>query len=367
MNDNEMHLNIINKLDILRPVPPRDLGVAARGKAIFLKQASVMRSSISRKQETRQKSWINAIFPAFPSGQHRVVNAMIAAVIAFVMFFGGAGTTVYAAQGSLPDQPLYPLKTWSEDTLISLAGSPQSRLKYTLNFSDRRITEMAGLLSTGRAIPEMTMTRLQAELQQALELVAGMDDPQMLQGLEQIRLRAGFQLQRMNVLISRAPVSVRPALFQTQAQLMQQDQLCVLGQADPRGFRLQVWQREQNRNGKQLPTASPMPAGNGYAPGPGNGLPTPLETPVPTGNSNDSGQFQPIGTQGLNGPGPQSPPQPPQSGDGPQGPALQSPACTPVPTGGGNGSGGNQPTAAPGHNGPTPQSLNGTPHSGGGT
>jgi hypothetical protein len=356
MKDKEMDPKLRYLLDELQDAPPRDTEAAARGKANFLKQASVMRSSVSRKQENRHNGWINTIFPVFPRKEHRVMNAMIAVIVAVVMFFGGTGTTVYAAQSSLPDQPLYPLKTWSEDTLLSLAGSPQVRLNYDLDFTDRRITEISGLLSAGRPIPEFTMDRLQNELQHALELAAGMDDPHMVQGLEQIRLRAKVQLQRMNALISGSLESAQPVLLQAQLRLQDQDQLCALGLMDPQEFRLQVQQRQRNRDGMQFPTGTPMPIGNGYSPGFGKGPQTPVETPLPTGNGNGPGQFQPAGTPGKNGPGLQSPTQPLQSGTGPQGPATQSPVDTPVPTGSGNGSGGNQPTGTTEHNDPTPQS-----------
>jgi hypothetical protein len=352
MKDNQMVLKTEDALDVLRSVPPRNPGAAARGKTNFLQQASVMRSSVSRKQETRHNGWINTIFPVFPRKEHRVMNAMIAVIVAVVMFFGGTGTTVYAAQASLPDQPLYPLKTWSEDTLLALTGSPRSRLNYALDFSDRRITEMAGLLSAGRSIPEMTMVRLQNELQQALELAAGMEDPQMVQGLEQIRLRAETQIQKMTVLMSQAQQSAQPALLQAQLRLQDQVRLCTLGLTDPQGFRLQVQQRQRNQDGMQHPTGLPVPTRNGYGPGPGNGPQTPVDTTMPTGNSNGSGSAgnQPTGTPGQSDSGQHSPAQTPQSGNGPQGTATQEPANTPMPTGNGNGTGngGNQPTGTPG-------------------
>jgi hypothetical protein len=356
MKDKEMDPKLRYLLDELQNVPPRDPAAAIRGRANFLKQASVMRSSVSRRQENRRNGWIRTIFPVFPIKEHRVMNAVLTVVLAVVIFFGGTGTTVYAAQSSLPDQPLYPLKTWSEDTLLSLAGSPQVRLNYALDFSDRRITEISGLLSAGRPIPEMTFDRLQNELQQTLELVAGMDDSHMAQGLEQIRLRVKVQLQRMDVLITGSLESAQPVLLQAQLRLQEQDQLCALGLTDPQGFRLQVQQHQQNRDGLQFPTSTPMSTGTGYGPVFGKGQQTPVETPLPTGNGNGPGQYQPTGTPEKKGPGTQSPTLSPQSGNGSQGTATQSPADTPVPTGCSSDSGGNQPSGTMEHDGPTPQS-----------
>jgi len=133
------------------------------------------------------------------------LNTLIAVVLAVVVLFGGSGVTVAAAQGSLPDQALYPVKTWSEDTLMSLTGSSQTRLQYALNFSDRRVTEMARLLAAGKSIPAGVETRLQNELDMMLELAAGMNDAQAMQQLQMIIQRAETQVQTMTTLMSEAP------------------------------------------------------------------------------------------------------------------------------------------------------------------
>ena len=122
-------------------------------------------------------------------------NTLVAVVLAVVVLFGGSGATVAAAQGSLPDQALYPVKTWSEDTLLSLPNSAQTRLQYVLNFSDRRVEEMTRLLAAGQSIPAEVETRLQNELDQVLELVAGMDDTQAMQQLQIILQRANIQFE----------------------------------------------------------------------------------------------------------------------------------------------------------------------------
>jgi hypothetical protein len=331
-------------LEELRIVPPRDPEAAARGKANFLKQAAGMRAAVSRKQEYRHNGWIHTLFPAFPRKERTpVFNTLMAVILAVAVFFGGAATTVYAAQDSLPNQSLYPVKTWSEDTLLSLTGSPLTRLNYELDFTDRRIAEMTSLAAAGTPIPERVITRLQNELDQALELAAGLEDIQMLQQLEQILLRAETQLQTMNALMAGAPASDQPVLLQAHARIQEQVRLCALGETDPGGFRLQIRQRQQYRggsgigtpglenepqlhggtpmpalNGPQTPGGTPMPTGNGYGPGPGNGLHNPDGTPVPTGsNSSNPGGNQPSGTPGQYGPGPQSTPQSGGSGHGP--------------------------------------------------
>lgn len=298
MREKEMDPKLKNALDELQSVPPRDPDAAARGKAHFMRQAAVLRSAVSRKQEARHRGWIDTFFPAFPRKERNpVLNTLIAVVLAVTVFFGGTGATVYAAQESLPDQDLYPVKIWSEDAILALTSSPQAHLNYELDFSDRRITEMAGLIFTGDSIPERVVTRLQTELEHALELAAGMDDLQMVQQLEQLRLRAETQLQTMSALMYGAPESAQPALLRVQARIQEQVQLCALGQADPQGFRLQVQQRQRDRGGP----------GEG-TPEPGSNSQTPAGTPMPTGSGNGAGPGgnQPTEMPGQYGPGSQS-------------------------------------------------------------
>lgn len=255
------------------------------------------------------------------------MNALIAVAIALFVFFSGTGATVYAAQESQPNEFLYPVKTWSEDSLISLAESHQTRLEYVLDFSDRRLEEIAGLLADGEPIPAEVETRLQAQLDMALELAAGMEDAQMIPQLERIRLHAETQTQTMTTLMTGAPESAQTILARVQSMTQAQARLAAMGQADPQEFRTQVRQHEQTQAG--LGTQTPA-AGNGPQGTPAQGSDG---TPGPSGNGNgfgsggnestevpgqyDPGGNQPTGTQGQNGPDPQQTPvYTPQSGGG---------------------------------------------------
>ena len=241
-----------------------------------------------------------------------MLNTLIAVVLALVVCFGGTGATVYAAQDSLPDQALYPVKTWSEDAILSLTGTPQMRLDYTLEFSDRRVAEIAGLLASGKSIPEGVETRLQNELDLALKLAAGMDDSQVIQRLAQIRKRVETQMQTMTMLMSGALESADPILLRTQARLQEQIQLATLGEADPQGFRMQIQQRFQNQgdSGEQTHGTDNNP----QDPGPVN--PTEMPGPSGTGNGPGPGGNQTTGTPCQYGPGSHTPDRTPQPGGG---------------------------------------------------
>ena len=300
MNKDEMDSKLKNAFNDLQNIPPRDPQAAARGRANFLKQAAVLRQPVSRETNRRQ-NWVNStIFPLFQRKERfPMLNSLIAVVLAVVVLFGGSGATVAAAQGSLPDQILYPLKTWSEDAVLSLTGSTQTRLQYVLDFSDRRVLEMTRLLADGKTIPAGVETRLQNELDLVLELIAGMNDTQALQQLQMIIQRADAQYQTMTMLMSGAPQSDGPLLLRAHARLQEQLQLGAMGESDMSGFRMQVRQRFQYRGGTG---GTPMP-GTGNTPG-SSGPMNSTSMPGSGGNGNGygPGMNQPTLSPGTNQP-----------------------------------------------------------------
>jgi hypothetical protein len=296
-------------LATLRPVPPRNPEAAARGKALFFEQAKKARTTVSQQSESRRKSWIGSIFPLsnrkvrFP-----MIKPLVAVLLAIGLFFGGTGATVYAAQESLPDQSLYPLKTFSEDALLSLTPSAQKQVDLNLAYSDRRISEIADLLAAGKPVPAGVADRLQNELDVMLEEVANLDDPALVQALEMIQARVQAQLETMNALMANG--LAEPDLVRCRARLQEQVQLAASGEADPQGFRIQVRQRFQYQGGS-----------TGHTPGTGNGQPgagstTPAGTPNPGGNGAGPGGYQDTNVPGQHGPGSQSPDRTPQPGGG---------------------------------------------------
>jgi hypothetical protein len=254
MKNDGIDPNLKKIFDDLQDVPPRDQKAAELGRVSFLKQAAAIRQTRMEKHNSRRK----ANFSLF-NGNRRlpVWNTIIAAVLAVFVFLGGSGATVYAAQDSLPDQSLYPIKTWSEDALISVTGSSQKRLTYVMAFSDRRLVELSGLLAEGRSVPDVVETRFQNELDLALELIAGMDDPQAIQELEQVQMRSESQYQTTMNLIPGAPASAGPLLTRTCARLQEQIRLATLGKTDLKGFRLQIQKRFRYRGHfeEQTPTS----------------------------------------------------------------------------------------------------------------
>jgi len=303
-----------------------------------------------------------------------MLKTLTAVLLALVLVIGGSAATVAAAQDDLPGQALYPLKTFSEDTLLSLATSPQARLGYALDFSDRRVDEISALQAAGEEIPQAVETRLQQHLDLALHLAAGLEDAEAIQQLAHIRQRAETQLATMTMLMAGAPETVDPVLSRAQARLQNQVELAAMGESDPQTFRAQEQERFQAQEqagestqaatmpqgpGPQDPTGTPQTggSGNGDGPGgngPGDGTAQPSCTPQPAGTGDGSGQ----GGGGDPQPGnPSITPGSPGNGEGQGGSDAGNPSITPGSQGGGGGSGqgGNggsgDPPATPGSSG----------------
>jgi Domain of unknown function (DUF5667) len=394
INELDEHLKgMLNRLRRVASLPPQ---AVAEERAKFLAQGEIFRTAVSQPGDRRHIGWINTFVLAFRRKERiPMLNAMMAIIISITAVFGGAGATVYAAQGSLPDQPLYQVKTWSEDARLALAGSAQGKLDLTLEFADRRVAEAIKLQAAGKSIPAGVTTRLQEELDTALQIAAGMNDPQLVQALAQIRQQAEVQVQIMAGVMNTGSNQGDPVLARIQERLQEQLRLAAVGESDPQVFRLQVRDRDRLNRPTQTPQptqpgpathtpgAMPVPTGTSYGPGPGAGQPTgtpghygpgepnPSQTPEPTGGSYGPGPGagQPSETPGGYGPGPHAGTAtctPAHDGDGP-GPGPLNPSATPqagdpgggngqatvTPQQGGNGEGG-QPTEDPGHGGGQP-------------
>ena len=113
------------------------------------------------------------------------------------LLFGGAGATVYAAQDSMPDDVLYPVKTVSEDVGLGLAASPQAKLNQLLRLQTRRMEEVTNLSGKGELIQQRVWSRLEKHLDDANELAASMEGEQMRQALQQIQAHNQEMLKKM--------------------------------------------------------------------------------------------------------------------------------------------------------------------------
>lgn len=220
---------------------------------------------------------------------------IIAAVLLALIILVSSSFTVYAAQSSLPGEPLYTVKSWSEDVRLSLTTSPQSKLDLILFYTNRRAGEISELAVSGVALSDKASARYQSELDSALQLAADMDDTHMQLALGQIKKQAENQGMTLEELISSLPEQAAPAIIHLQERLQEQVNLSTFGEHDPQAFRLQIRERQRDHQGKQKNTPdSAEPDVN----------PTQSSVnPQPTQGDNGNGKQKPVDAPGHGGEG----------------------------------------------------------------
>lgn len=164
------------------------------------------------------------------------MNALVSLFLATALLLGG-GATAVAAQDDLPNQPLYPVKLWTENTTLALTGNPQEQANLLMNMAQTRVEEMAALAEQGIAAPKQVGDRLQLQIQQTMMLAANMDDATLNQTLLQLREKLQTQDRLMEQLQKHATAETEPLLTQTRLMLQTHLQLVNEGVADPQGFR----------------------------------------------------------------------------------------------------------------------------------
>ncbi len=347
--DNGLDPLLEKSLAALKPAPPRNPEKAWQGRARFLSKADHFRTAVSKRADRRQKGWMSSIPILFDRKENAPMFAKMVSLLVIVsVLLGGTAATAYAAQGSLPDQPLYGLKLFTEDARLGLAADVQARIALNTEFANRRVEEVASMAGKGASLPAPVLSRLQTQLDQALELSAGLDNASLQRSLQQEKQALQQQEQVLQQVQVSSGSTAEPQLAQVRVIVQTRLQLVEDGLADPQQFRNQVRQRLEQHQGPGLPTGQPGQApgnmpGSNAGPGP-SFTRTPMSTNGPGAGTGAQSSATPPGS-GY-GPGPHATGTPtPGSSYGPGPNSTQEPG-----TGnGGNGSGSNQdPTGDPG-------------------
>ena len=285
-SDESLDPRFKEKLAVFGSVPSRDPQAAARGRADFLLQAQAMAEAaklseaVSETQTGRHKGWIQNLPNLFQRKEGSPMFASLVSILVVVsLFLGGTGATVFAAQGSLPNQPLYGVKILSEDLRLDLAGDPQDQLELNLAFAERRMEEFNATFQRGAPLSEAVLARYRQQLDQALKLACGLDDPQLARVLERIRLNLHSQEQALEHLQGLAGPQAEAGLARAQDMIRTRLRRVEDGLRNPQGFRKQAGGQQPGQEIPGGPSASQVPAGgagSSYGPGPFvTGTPTP--------------------------------------------------------------------------------------------
>jgi hypothetical protein len=279
----------------LRDASYPDPQVLGQEKARFMELGGNLRQTLIPSPSTSETPLSqHGDIPARRQQPRLILKALTAALIALFILVGSS-LTVYAAQDSLPGETLYLVKSWSEDIRLSLTSSPQNRLSLTLDYTDRRVGEITRLLATGKTLPENTSDRFQEELDNALQMAAEMDDGQMQYALGQIKHQAENQGMTLEELLNSLPAQAEPAIIRLRQRLMEQVELTLIGENNPKAFRSEIHKRQNQPPGKHKNT----PASNDS----NNNASESQSAPIPTQGAPEGGMNQPTQPNGHNGNG----------------------------------------------------------------
>lgn len=91
---------------------------------------------------------LNTVTPVPWYHRPRLLGYTVGSALATVLISAG---TVYAAQSSLPDTPLYPVKVISENVALTLSPTASIKTSVAQTIISRRVTEVAEIKKQGNA------------------------------------------------------------------------------------------------------------------------------------------------------------------------------------------------------------------------
>lgn len=230
------------------------------------------------------------------------MSTLITILVVVALALGGSGATVYAAQDSQPDEPLYGMKLVGEDVQLGLAFKPMSRLELVMRFAEERAEEMTALVQDGKTVPAKVAARWDEEVRTALQLCAQFDEPIMAGELVRVRERLVTQQKIMNKAAESQLKVGDPILTQVQTRLQARINQVDNGIVDGAAFRHMMnasdLLEEAGFGGDQGPWGNEEPV-PGVGPGPGDGLPGADGPQNQVGQPEDAGDGIPNGEDGA--------------------------------------------------------------------
>ena len=262
---------LVSHLEAMQGTLPRDPQKAVNARQAYLESLKQLPPPVSFNPPTRLNEWKTTVSHFFKFGrkEHKtMVQFILSFVAVLTLAFGGGAATVAASQSAMPDEFLYPVKTWTEDLRLDLTADPEEKLELALQWTERRAEEIQALLETGEDLPADLISHFEAQHQQALQLAANMPADQVPGALLQVQQQAQEQAQQMAQLQATNEAAEQTRL-QVQTMLMLHAYAAEEGAQDP------VWLREQLRDQDhiQLKTGVPteMSPDEAETPAPGNG------------------------------------------------------------------------------------------------
>ena len=235
------------------PEPPGGL-VSGRERLLATAAQQRTRTGFEPKaviRTTRSQSKM----PAFAM---RFVGVLLAIIMSMAALGGGI---VWAANDSLPDDLLYPVKITVEDVRLAFTSAPQDQIDLALEFAEERVEEIQGLSAIDRQAPDKAIARMEQHIEQAMIYAAQISsDEEMVDALEQITVRTRTQVQVLEQMQFTASQQTYARLVQAAAIYRRGADRAEIGQSDLHTFRLQYHHQPGDpelTNGPEMMPATP--------------------------------------------------------------------------------------------------------------
>jgi hypothetical protein len=151
-----------------------------------------------------------------PRKWYRTPSRILASVsIAMLILVVAGGSTVYAAQSSLPGDTLYPVKTGVENLQLAITTSPAVKANLYLKFTQRRIDEVQQEVKLNRNVSTQTLVKVQQQFDNTLRELSNSDNTKAsnntLSHLSIVTLNQQVELEQT---LASAPQSSQPVIQQ---------------------------------------------------------------------------------------------------------------------------------------------------------
>ena len=144
-------------LKLLRETPARDQRAVASGSAKYITDVG----EIFGTDKSSAFSWLERFLTLGwlgkkrePAGMRQTMklsySVLLAALLLVVLLFSSAGATAFAAKSALPGDALYQVKMSIEQAQVRLVADAARLAELHLEFAERRLDEISGLIAEGR-------------------------------------------------------------------------------------------------------------------------------------------------------------------------------------------------------------------------
>lgn len=161
---------------------------------------------------------------------NRLRTTMAAALV--VAGLGGGTGVVYAAQGSLPGEALYPVKLGSENVRLALTLTSDKKGELNLELAERRVEEAVIQSARGQAVSAATPKAVAKHLDAVINEIEDLDEDKSRLLISQLSASTINQQVTLNQLLVEAP-EMQAELEETMGASRRASTVAVMADANP--------------------------------------------------------------------------------------------------------------------------------------